>query len=123
MTTTLPQLKNWLTSSGFSFSTNSTDVHLFNDCNWYAYRKTSLDARECECNEGKRMQIIVRPSIFTIYGNTHSTVEVDIYGKYGEWWKFTSYGHSFEKFQTNLPQIEAGLIRAWNVLNVPEKNS
>ena len=123
MAMTLTTLKHWLTASGFSFSANHLNNHQFNDCTWYAYRKTALDARECECNEGKRMQIIVRPTVFTMHGQPHSSVEVDLCGQYGEWWKFTSYGHSFEEFRANLPQIEAGLVRAWNALKDSEEKS
>lgn len=45
------ELREWLTAQGFRVAHD--DLNRDNECNWYAYRRIALPARECECNTGK----------------------------------------------------------------------
>ena len=69
-------LREWLTSQGFRTWQDGL-AHSGNACNWYATRKTHLQARECECNKGKPVQILVKPFEVTFRtGDTASSVKV-----------------------------------------------
>ena len=71
-------LREWLVSQGFRTWQDGNRAHPDNLCNWYATRKTHLQARECECNKGKPVQILVKPYEFAFRsGDTASSVEVD----------------------------------------------
>ena len=100
-------------------------TRLDNGCNWYAYRRSTLPARECECNEGKPAQIVVRPHLFLrasapTPSGAWESVEVDVTGEAsGLWWKLQAYSLKPEELRDRLPDIEAALIAAWNALKEP----
>lgn len=89
-----------------------------NECNWYAYRRSALPARECECNEGKAMQIVVRPFKYARPTTTAwESAEVDVSGEAGGvWFKLKAYSLTLQELRERLPEIEAQLIGAWNSL-------
>lgn len=110
------ELQEWLKSQGFKFEINPFKSD-YNECNWYAYRRTRLEARECECNGGKSMQIVVKPIAFTLNGIRSRSVEVEVCGEaIGEWWKLSCYSISTDELPGKLDQIERSLIQAWNAL-------
>lgn len=107
-------LRNWLIEQGFKVASDTLHE---TGCNWYAYRRSSLPARECECNEGKPMQIVARPFSRDIDGVTWESVEVDVTGEaIGMWFKLMAYSLPENELKKRLPEIEASLIAAWNAL-------
>lgn len=87
-----------------------------NLCNWYAVRRTVLDAQECECNEGKRMQLVVTPYHYNFRDDLVG-VEIDITGEAGGiWYKLQAYSLKQEELFEKLPTIENSLVSAWNAL-------
>lgn len=119
----LDDLREWLESQGFRVSQDYMQRE--NGCNWYAYRRSELPARECECNEGKPAQIVVRPHLFLrasapTPSGAWESVEVDVTGEAsGLWWKLQAYSLKPEELRDRLPDIEAALIAAWNALKEP----
>jgi hypothetical protein len=112
-------LRDWLTSAGFRCAPDSL-ASTTNDCNWYAYRPSLLSARPCECNDGKRLQIVVRPHAFTSNGTTHESASVDITGEAGGlWFTQSAYSLSHATIKCRLSEIETMLISAWNSLLIP----
>jgi hypothetical protein len=110
-------LREWLIVQGFKVSLDS--ITRDNGCNWYAYRRSAIPARECECNDGKPMQIVVRPYLFLPSGgrSEHRSTEVDVTGEAGGvWFKLSAYSLRDGELQARLPDIEASLIAAWNAL-------
>ena len=110
-------LRKWLISDGFKISSNQ--INSQNQCTWYAYRGTIHAARECECNEGKNIQIVVRPFelLHTFNVDKWQSAEVDLTGESGGvWFKLTAYGLTSEELRARLPDIESNLVAAWNAL-------
>lgn len=113
-------LRDALAADGFSFSRN----HLASDwnlCRWQAYRRSAIDARECECNDGKRMQIVVTPHSTEDHNGRESrpfqSVTVDVTGEAGGvWYKLEAYSLGPEEAVKRLPEMERNLIAAWNAL-------
>ena len=88
-----------------------------NDAGWYAWRQTKNDARECEHNEGKRVQITLYPNSMLIHGSRHESVEIDLTGELaGVWYKLRAYSLSPAETLERMDEIEARLVRAWNAL-------
>jgi hypothetical protein len=112
------ELRAWLIADGFRVADDvfSRD----NGCNWYAYRRSAIPARECECNDGKPMQIVVRPFRFEhaqAVGGAWESAEVDVTGEAGDvWYALKGYGLKPTDLMARLPEIEAALIAAWNAL-------
>ena len=110
-------LRKWFKSNGFSISLNQ--INSQNQCNWYAYRGTIHSARECESNEGKNIQIVVRPFelLHTFNVDKWQSAEVDLTGESGGvWFKLTAYGLNHDCLRARLPDIESNLVAAWNAL-------
>jgi hypothetical protein len=59
--TGLDDLRAWLIASGFNVAYSL--LHNGDECNWYAYRRSALQAVACECNDDKAMQIVVYPYV------------------------------------------------------------
>jgi len=112
----LDDTRAWLESQGFRIAAQYGDAYQMNQCNWYAYRRTQLDARECECNDGKPMQIVVRPYSFKRNGIDGASLEIEVCGQFDEWFKLMAYSISPDEAVEKLPQIERKLISAWNAL-------
>jgi len=110
-------LREWLTSQGFRTWQDGL-AHSGNACNWYATRKTHLQARECEGNKGKPVHILVKPYEFTFRGgDAASSVEVDVTGEAnGIWYKLQAYSLSHDDLRGRLDEIESSLIAAWNAV-------
>jgi hypothetical protein len=112
------ELRAWLIANGFRVADDvfSRD----NGCNWYAYRRSAIPARECECNDGKPMQIVVRPFRLEhaqAVGGAWESAEVDVTGEAGDvWYALKGYGLKPADLMARLPEIEAALIAAWNAL-------
>ena len=111
----IAELKTWLEADGFRIA---PDRHTWyqRDDGWYAYRRSSIPARECETNDGKPAQIIVYPyPSFNAAGS--DDVEVELCGEAGGiWWKLRGIGIAVDDLPAKLPAVEAGLVAAWNAL-------
>lgn len=120
----LDDLREWLLAQGFHVS---QDMIRDNGCNWYAYRRSALPARECECNAGKPAQIVVRPHLFhhasaPTPSGAWESVEVDVTGEAnGIWWKLAAYSLKPDELRERLPEIELALVAAWNAIPVKER--
>ena len=109
-------LREWLVSQGFQLTLNPLR-HDDDGCNWYAYRWSQIEARECECNDGKPMQVIVAPHRYEGDGHAFENVEVEVIGEAGGvWFKLAAYSLKPDEVQAKLPDVERGLIAAWNAL-------
>jgi hypothetical protein len=112
------ELRAWLIADGFRVA--DAVFSRDNGCNWYAYRRSAIPARECECNDGKPMQIVVRPfrlEHVQAVGGAGESAEVDLTGEAGgTWYKLQGYGLKPTDLMARLPEIEAALIAAWNAL-------
>lgn len=111
------ELREWLESQGFRIAKSSLGSRE-NECNWYAYRRSELAARACECNYDKQgMQIVVTPHAFSFDGRRHSSVEIEVCGEAGGvWWKLMAYSLSPDRVMEGLAFVEPALIAAWNAL-------
>ena len=110
--------RQWLLSAGFKVC--PTDPQPYSNCNWYAYKRTDLDAPECECNEGKGTQIVVNPYEIDITGTTHQSVEIDVTGEAGGvWYQLKAYSLNASRLPEALPTIERSLVAAWSALERP----
>jgi hypothetical protein len=110
-----PELREWLTTQGFRVSPDNLSSQS-NLCNWYAWRRSDLTARECECNEGKPAQIVVKPCEMH-FSHVHRSAEVRVTGEaLGIWFDLKAYSVPIEELQQRRPEIEAALIAAWNAL-------
>lgn len=118
------ELRKWLESQGFRIA-KSPLGRLDNECNWYAYHRSELDARACECNYDKPgMQIVVTPYAFSFDGRRHSSAEVELCGEAGGiWWKLRAYSLSPDQVPERLAFVEPALIAAWNALLSNAKDS
>ncbi len=112
------ELREWLIAHGFRVAHDSLSRD--NECNWYAYRRSALPARECECNDGKPMQLLVKPYKFTHHsapGGAWESAEVDVTGEAGgAWFKLQAYSLKHDELRARLGDIECSLIAAWNAL-------
>jgi len=111
-------LREWLIANGFKVAHDSLNKD--NNCNWYAYRRSAITARECEHNDGKPMQIVVRPFMYTHHSMMHGewkSAEIDVTGEAGGvWFKLSAYGLKHDELHARLGDIERSLIAAWNAL-------
>ena len=108
-------LREWLIAQGFKCSIDT--LMRDNGCNWYAYRRSQYPARECECNEGKQMQIVVRPFAYTAGMQAWKSAEVDVTGEVaGLWFKLSAYSVKPDELMARLQEIEIRLLDAWNAL-------
>ena len=104
-------LREWLITEGFAV----TPDHLSdsNGCNWYAYRRSELPARECECNPFKAALIMVMP----FERDGRESVEVVVNGEFGgDWYNLKCYSLPPAELMGRMREIEASLIAAWNAL-------
>ena len=111
------EFRKWLEAHGFKCAPNSTASEM-NECRWYAWRRSAMWARRCECNDDKEgVQVVITPYQFTIGGDKHQGVEVEVCGQYGgAWYRLTAYSISMEELPQKLPQAEKALVHAWNAL-------
>lgn len=111
------ELRNWLTANGFHCDINPVRSHE-NDCNWYAYRQSQLEARRCECNNSKPgVQIVIKPSVVQIGEYESRSVEIELRGEVNEtWWNLSAYHIKPEDVPEKLSAIEHALVAAWNAL-------
>jgi hypothetical protein len=115
---TTDDLKAWLESQGYRFAENNFRSR-DNAVSWYAYKRSALPARRCECNDDKAgMQIVVYPSdMRTITRIDRISAEVEVCGEAGgHWYKLAAYSIPAEDLPDALTDIEPRLIRAWNAL-------
>ena len=116
----LDELKPFLEQSGFKIGANPIPGR-DNLCTWYAYRRSEIEARPCECNEKKRMQIVVTPHHYMMPNHEYISAEVEVCGESdGVWFKLKAYSIRPDELTENLPSIERSLIAAWNALTIKE---
>lgn len=112
------ELREWLIAQGFRVAHDS--LRRDNECNWYAYRRSAIPARECECNDGTPMQLVVRPFKYKQPSTMHTewqSAEVDVTGEAGGvWFKLQAYSLQHDELRARLGEIESSLIAAWNAL-------
>ncbi|MGE0344263.1 MAG: hypothetical protein AB7O86_14485, partial [Porticoccaceae bacterium] len=103
------KLREWLEAHGFRCSYFLG--HSGNDCNWHAYRRSAIDARQCERNSDRPgMQIVVRPTSILANGQQYRSAEIDLYGEAGAvCWRMSAYSIHPDKVPELLPDIEAAL--------------
>ena len=112
-------LREWLRERGFKVSKDPLGSQ-GNECNWYAYKRTDHEARECECNEGKRMQVLIRPFSYVLHGDIHESSEIELTGEVGGlWFTLKAYGVKHAELKKRVEEIERMLIDAWNALLPP----
>jgi hypothetical protein len=113
------ELRTWLIAQGFRVAPNSLR-HDGNGCDWYAYKRSAIPARECECNDGKPMQVVVQPwriEDCNAPDGAWESAEVEVTGEAGgHWYRLKSYGLKPVELMGRLHEIEAALIAAWNAL-------
>jgi len=116
MLTRSDELRGWLEARGFRTAKEPLRRE-GNEIDWYAYKCTEHEARECECNDGKPMQIVVKPFACTHHGETHESSTVELTGEAGGLW-FTqqAYPLRHDELMLRMEDIERMLIRAWNAL-------
>jgi hypothetical protein len=109
------KLRAWLEAQGFRIGDDPLrSPH--NEVNWYAWRRSKLDAVECECN-GPKTQLVVRPHSMFVGGRQHGSVEVEIVGEQGGiWWNLKAYSMPEAEVMARLDQVEVALVMAWNAL-------
>ena len=111
-------LRAWLEGQGFHIGLDS--LARDSGCNWYAWRRSNLKARACECNGDKGgVQIVVRA--FSLQDRSRldpwESAEVDITGEAGGlWYMLKAYSLKHDELRERLPDIEAVLVKAWNAL-------
>ena len=116
---TLDELRTHLEASGWKIAPNPLRSDS-NGATWYAYRRTTLPARECECNDGKPMQAVIWPHHLIVNGDVWHSAEIEVCGEAGgRWYKLRAYGMQPGEAADGLADVEAALIRAWNAL-IPE---
>lgn len=112
-------LRAWLIAQGFRVALDSLSRD-GNQCNWYAYRPSTIPARECECNDGKSMKIVVHPWRIErpdVPVGALESAEVSVTGEAGgAWYRLQCYSLSHADLMARLPEVEAALIAAWNAL-------
>ena len=113
----MDDLRSWLEENGFRIAEDGLR-NQDNEATWYAYRRSGLPARECECNEGKSMQLVVKPHHYTLRdGRTLESSEVNVTGEAGGvWFKLSAYSLPTDTLRERLSEVEANLIAAWNAL-------
>lgn len=112
------ELREWLAAQGFCVSHDSLSRD--NECNWYACRRIAQPARECECNTGKPMYLLVKPHSFTHPHGNWESAAVDVTGEAGgTWFKLQAYSLKHNELRERLGEIETSLTSAWNALIVP----
>ncbi len=112
---TLVEFKAWLGEKGFKFAPNKSIGNL---CEWYAYRRSELPARRCECNDDKTgMQLVIYVYSYDLPNGPHESVTVQLRGEEsGLWWLIEAYSMSVEEAVSRLDDVERKLIAAWNAL-------
>lgn len=118
----LEQLATWLKSQGFTVAPNSIASE-WSMCKWYAWRRSSLPARRCECNDDKQgIQIVVNPHRMNIRVVTRDSVTLEIRGEAASvWWKLEAYDLKCEEVRDRLSNLEGRLVAAWNALKEEEE--
>ena len=113
----LPEFREWLQSQGFRIAKHSFRREP-NLCDWYAYRRSELEARRCDCNDDKPgAQIVVYPNDMTHVYDMAIGCEVEVCGQAaGHWWNLRAYSIKTDELMAGLPEIERRLIAAWNAL-------
>jgi hypothetical protein len=108
-------LREWLITQGFKCFYNYLDRE--QECNWYACRKTEYTVRECECNEGKTMQSVIRPFSYSDDNQRWESAEIEVTGEvHGLWFNLRAYSVPIDELKARLQEIEIRLFDAWNAL-------
>lgn len=109
-------LREWLVAQGWTIAEDT--LARGRECNWYAYRRSALEAIECETNDGRPLQIVVWPSrMLDGTGAWWESASVELRGEAGGiWYTVKAYSLRHDEMMARLPQIEASLVAAWNAL-------
>lgn len=115
--TGLDELRTWLEEQGFKVYKNSLGKPE-NECNWQAFRRTSLPCSECETNDGKPVQLAVSPYAYEIMGRRWEYAEIELTGEAdGHWFNLSAYRMKPEELKAKLEGVEKSLVAAWNALS------
>ena len=83
------ELREWLIARRFKCFYN--DLEREREVNWYACRKTEYTTRECECNEGKAMQLVIRPFSYSDGNQRGERAQVEVIGgAHGLWFNLSA---------------------------------
>lgn len=108
-------LREWLEANGFKVTIDG--LRTYEQCNWYAWRKTKIAAPECETNEGKGTQIVVRPHVFSRGEEDWESAEINITGEAGGiWYTLQAYSLNPADVMEKLDTIEKSLVAAWTAV-------
>jgi hypothetical protein len=111
----MEQLREWLEQKGFFFAKNPFHDET-NSCDWYAWRRSKLPARDCDCN-GPKIQIVLIPYSYNYNGQQRESIEIDVTGEHnGVWYKLQAYSLTPAELIARLDEIETKLVKAWNSL-------
>jgi len=110
------ELRDWLQDQGFKIYYNHLSEKM-NQCNWYACRKTQLNARRCETNDNKANHITIRPYKNTYNNLSYGSSEIEIVGEAnGIWFNLKAYSVPEKDIYNRFNEIEQMLVSAWNGL-------
>lgn len=110
------ELRAWLIAQGWVIYADT--LARGRECDWCAIKKTAHEARECETNDGKRLQVVVWPSRLQAGDGTWwESASVEVTGEAGGiWYTVKAYSLQYDVLKARLPHIEASLVAAWNAL-------
>jgi len=112
-----PDLMDWFIEKGFKIAINNINID-GNTCNWYAYKKSDITARKCECN-GEDLTVVATPYSRLIGYRKYLTVDVEVHGEVdGIWFKLSAYSMTIQDLKEKIDSVEVSLIKAWNALSI-----
>lgn len=110
------ELRAWLIAQGWAIYADT--IARGRGCNWFAAKNTAHEARECEINDGKRLQVVVWPSrLQDGTGTLWEAASVEVTGEAGGiWYTVKAYSLHHDVLRARLVYIEASLVDAWNAI-------
>lgn len=113
-----PELRKWLEANGFRSGIDGLRSG-HNRCTWYAYRRSKIEARRCECNDDKPgIQLLVKPFLSSLPdGRSLRSCEIELTGEAGgHWYTLKAYSLDIDDVPEKMEHIERSLVAAWNAL-------
>ncbi len=112
-------MREWLLSRGFKLVVGAS--HAYRGCNWYAWRKSTLPAEECELNQQPTMQIVIYPwrleQTDAPGGGAWESAQINVSGQAGgQWFSLEATSLTDKELRRRLDFVERSLVAAWNAL-------